>query len=136
MLFHGLDAGTSGVDLEQVVGTLEEELDEGAFRSAWARVMARHPVLRTAFRWEGLATPRQEVHREAELPWERLDWRDMPPGVRQAQCESFLARDRQRAFDLTQPPLMRLTLAAEGRASWTFVWTFHHALLDGRSFPL
>src|SRR5262249_51983840 len=38
-------------------------------------------------------------------------------------------------FDLTAAPLMRLALlpAASG---WRFVWTHHHAILDGWSLPV
>ena len=33
----------------------------------------------------------------------------------------------------TTPPLFRLTLIRRGPADFVLVWTFHHALLDGRS---
>ena len=136
MLFHALDAEGSGVDLEQVVATLEEPLDVAAFRQAWERVVARHAILRTAFRWEGLLEPRQEVYDRAEFSCEQLDWRAVPPHARAERLAGYLALDRRRGFDLAKAPLMRLMLAEEGVSRWTLVWTFHHALLDGRSFPL
>ena len=136
MLFHGLDDGSSGVDLEQVVGTLEEALHETAFREAWERVIARHAILRTAFRWDGLTAPRQEVHRHVTVAWERLDWRDVSVEERAGRREALLAADRRLPFDLARTPLMRFALVAEGEALWTFLWSFHHALLDGRAFPL
>src|SRR6185312_12652865 len=37
-------------------------------------------------------------------------------------------------FDITRPPLMRLSLSRIAERDFDFVWTFHHALLDGRSF--
>ena len=136
MLFHGLDDGSSGVDLEQVVGTLEEALHETAFREAWERVIARHAILRTAFRWDGLTAPRQEVHRHVTVAWERLDWRDVSVEERAGRREALLAADRRLPFDLARTPLMRFALVEEGEALWTFLWSFHHALLDGRAFPL
>ena len=38
MLFHAVSAGCSGVDVEQVVATLHEPLDEALFLRAWQRV--------------------------------------------------------------------------------------------------
>ena len=48
MLFHRVqsmdDAARSGVDIEQMVGALREELDVPAFERAWATITARHPA--------------------------------------------------------------------------------------------
>ena len=76
MLFHGLEGESSGVDLEQVIADLPEALEESAFLEAWQQVIARHPILRTAFRWDGPEGPRQEVHRQAALTCRRHDWSD------------------------------------------------------------
>ena len=94
MLFHGLDAGSSGVDLEQVVGTLEEPLDEAAFREGWDRVTARHPILRTAFRWDGLAAPRQEVHDAGHSPV-------AAPGLARARSRRARSRGARRSWKPT-----------------------------------
>ena len=67
MLFHGLSAREPGVDLEQILCTVREELNVPAFERAWQRVVQRHDILRTSFRWEGLEEPRQEVHPRVRL---------------------------------------------------------------------
>ncbi|MBI2948517.1 MAG: AMP-binding protein [Verrucomicrobia bacterium] len=135
MLFHSLSAESRGVDVEQLVCHLPEDLDRAGFERAWQRVVARHPILRTAFRWEGLDQPRQEVHRQVELEWIRQDWRGLP-GVRvEHRLETFLDEDRQRGFPMDQAPLMRFALFWIGPHHYRFVWTFHHALMDGRAFP-
>lgn len=48
MLFHAVSTGCSGVDVEQVVATLHEPLDEALFLRAWQRVAERHPIVRWA----------------------------------------------------------------------------------------
>ncbi len=136
MLFHSLDAGSSGVDIEQIVGSLHEDLDVSILMAAWQRVTQRHPILRTSFRWEGLPQPRQEVRRSVALAIEQLDWRGLPEAEREHELASLLRAERSRGFDLRQAPLMRLTLARMGSSTYQLVWTFHHILLDGRSFPL
>nr|QEO73861.1 condensation domain-containing protein [uncultured bacterium] len=47
------------------------------------------------------------------------------------RLESFLRADRQRGFELTHAPLMRMTLLRLGDSDWQLVWSFHHILLDG-----
>ena len=49
MLFHDLHAPHSGIYLGQLVCTFHEKLNVTAFKEAWQRVIARHPVLRTSF---------------------------------------------------------------------------------------
>src|SRR5437868_2815454 len=62
MLFHHVQSGpATGVDVEQLEGRLREPIDAEAWVKAWNTVAARHPILRTRFRWEGLESPRQEV---------------------------------------------------------------------------
>ena len=76
MLFHNLSAPHSGVDIEQVICTLWEDLRVAAFRQAWERVVERHAILRTGFHW-GDPQPHQEVHRRARLHFEQKDWRGL-----------------------------------------------------------
>ena len=80
MLFHSLQAPQSGVYLQQLVCALHENLCVPAFEQAWQYIMARHPILRTRFRWEGANTPVQEVCSQVSLPWAAHDWRHMTVG--------------------------------------------------------
>ncbi|MGZ4804908.1 MAG: condensation domain-containing protein, partial [Ilumatobacteraceae bacterium] len=50
MLFHWLENPNLGVDIEQFVGDLSEDVDPAAMRAAWQRVADRHPIMRTRFR--------------------------------------------------------------------------------------
>lgn len=151
MLYNSLSSdaqglGAAGVDVEQMVCTLREPIDPERLREAWERVTRRHPILRTAFRWSNAEAtansatddePVQEVHESVELPFEQQDLRvEGSARARQERVEAFLAADRARGFRLDRPPLMRFTLLRHEDALWDLVWTFHHALLDGRSFPL
>jgi amino acid adenylation domain-containing protein/non-ribosomal peptide synthase protein (TIGR01720 family) len=133
MLVHQLDAGSSGVDFEQIVVTLPERVDETALRTAWDRVYARHQILRTTFHWERLAAPRQQVHDRVTLPWESLDWRGLSDDERAVRRTAYLTVDRQRPFDWSRPPLGRFALAQEADDRWTLFWSFPHVVLDGRS---
>ena len=136
MLFHAVSGGDPGIDIEQVVAILHEPLDEAQFVRAWQRVAERHPVLRSRFRWEGVAEPMQDVVDRVQIPVERSDWRALAETERQHRFQALLDQDRARGFDLGQAPLMRLALVRAAEREHWVVWTFHHALLDGRSYPL
>ena len=116
--------------------TAQGELNVPAFRRAWQEVIDRHTVLRTSFRFQGLKTPLQVVQKRVDLGWTQQDLRGFPPGDRQVQVESYLQADRERGFELTQAPLMRLALFHLAEKSYRFVWSHHHLLLDGWSMPL
>ncbi|MDP7041630.1 MAG: LLM class flavin-dependent oxidoreductase, partial [Gammaproteobacteria bacterium] len=136
MLFHHLSGAHSGVDIEQIVCRFDEAIDTDVFAAAWQSIAARHPALRTAFRWEGVDQPVQDVHTDIEVPFVSHDWCGQPADVQQRQLDEFLASDRAAGFELEQPPLVRLTFFRTGDTSGILIWTFHHILLDGRSFPV
>ena len=136
MLVHHLRAPRSGVDIEQIVCALSERADEAHLRAVWQQTLDRHDVLRTSFVWEGLDTPRQETHERLVLPWESEDWRMDEPAAREARLTALLSADRARGFDLAAPPLMRMMFIRWSDAESRLLWTFHHVLLDGRSFPM
>ncbi|NOK80121.1 MAG: hypothetical protein GFH27_549281n458, partial [Chloroflexi bacterium AL-W] len=136
MLFHAMYAPTSGLYIEQLVMELLTAIDVAALRRAWATVVARHAILRTAFVWADVPTPLQVVHRAVELPWTDLDWTTVPADQQTEQLTAWLAADRAQGFDLTQAPLMRWTVIQHGAGRSTLVWSFHHLLLDGWSMTL
>ncbi|MFP5284683.1 MAG: condensation domain-containing protein, partial [Thermoanaerobaculia bacterium] len=135
MLFHSLMAPDSGVYVTQVTCTLPADLDAGRFRQAWERLVERHGVLRTAFLWDGLDEPLQVVHKKVSLPWQELDWRDLPAEEQQRRLEELRHRERHTPLPLGEAPLMRFSLIRLG-CEHGLVWTAHHLLMDGWSLPL
>src|SRR5437868_12822343 len=125
MLFHSLYAPESGAYCTQFVCTLVGRLDLAAFERAWQKVVERHPVLRTAFVWEGLARPMQVVGRRARLAVALQDWRDLPQTRQQEQLQTWLAEDRRQGFMLSKAPLMRLTILRLGEQTHEVIWSHH-----------
>src|SRR5438067_1017005 len=105
-------------------------ISTGLWPGAGYKVLARHPILRTACLWEGLEEPLQVVRLRVTLPWVQEDWRGLSALEQQARVEGFLEADRRRGFELGQAPLMRCALLRMGEERYQFVWSFHHLLLD------
>ncbi|AFY36084.1 amino acid adenylation domain-containing protein [Calothrix sp. PCC 7507] len=136
MLFNNLVAQNSGVDIEQMICLVDEKIDVLAFQQAWQTVVARHAVLRTSFDWESEREPQQRVHRNVIIPLEQQDWCDLSDTEQSTKLQAYLQSDRRRGFQLNDAPLMRLALFRLQESVYQFIWTFHHALLDGRSLSV
>ncbi|NER31839.1 MAG: non-ribosomal peptide synthetase, partial [Symploca sp. SIO1C4] len=121
ILFHCLYAPESEFYLVQTTFALRGELNLIAFDRAWQQVVARHASLRTSFYWEDINKPLQVVHKQVKIPIEQQDWRGFDPVEQQKLLESFLERDRQQGFDLSQECLMRITLLRLTAHSYKFI---------------
>ena len=131
ILFHSVYAPNSRVYCELFTCNIHGELNISAFKEAWQQLL-RHPVLRTSFVWEGLKEPAQIVHKQVTLPWQQLDWQGMGSSV-QERIQAFLMAEQQQGFEVSQAPLMRLTLIQLAENDYQFIWSHHHLLLDGWS---
>ncbi|MBZ4423317.1 non-ribosomal peptide synthetase, partial [Myxococcus sp. RHSTA-1-4] len=136
MLFHTLAEPGSGVYVSQLAWTFGGTVDLDVFRRAWEAAVARHPLLRTSFVWDGLEEPLQVVHPSVALPWEEHDWRGVPESEQQARFEALSAGDRARGFDPLRAPLTRLTVVRLDEHVHRVLWTHHHLLMDGWSLGL
>ena len=133
MLYDAVSGGGPGVNIVQITAMLPEALDEAAFVRAWQMVAERHPVLRSRFRWEGVADPVQDVFDRVEIPVQRFDWQALSESERQQRFQALLDNDRIRGIDLSLSPLMRLTFVRASENEYWMLWTYHHAVLDGRA---
>ncbi len=135
MLFNSLSAPHSGVEIEQIICTVREPLNPQAFTQAWESVINRHSVLRTRFVWEGVDEPEQVVEPQVSCQINYHDWSVKQQQEREKALDEMLEIDRYGDFTMSEAPLMRLTMFDYGVDGFACLWTFHHAILDGRSFP-
>src|SRR2546422_1286569 len=134
MLFHSIATREQGVDIEQILCRLREPMDAQAFERSWQHAIKRHAVLRTGFSGDASNEPRQQVYAIVRFGLVERDWRHLSAQEQQHRLECFLQEDRQRGFNLSQPPLLRVALLRLADADYQFVWTFSHLLLDARAF--
>ncbi|MGE5101629.1 MAG: non-ribosomal peptide synthetase [Deltaproteobacteria bacterium] len=134
MLFHWLLDPHSGTDVEQIVADLHEPVDPARLERSWQHAVDAFGTLRTAFAWEGLASPVQYVVPQANVPFAFEDLRRLDDDARSNRLEQHLREDRRAGFNLAAAPAMRVSLLQIGDSRFRMVWTFHHILIDGRSF--
>ena len=136
MLFHSLYAPENGAYFEQASWTLRGDLNLDAFKRAWQTTINRHTSLRTAFMWKDLDEPLQVVYRRVDIPFEVIDWEDFNETIIPSKLIEFMEKDRRKGFELSEPPLIRLTLIKVNNKEYKFVLSNHHLLMDGWSQPI
>ncbi|TKI55482.1 amino acid adenylation domain-containing protein [Brevibacillus antibioticus] len=132
MLFHAL-ADTEDTSYQvQIVLPVAGDLDVTVLAKSFELLVQRHDVLRTTFLHEQVKHPMQVVLRERPLmiqvqkpPVESVDF-----PVKE-WAEQLIRKDRERGFDLTKDPLIRLMIIEKGAKEWTLLISFHHILMDG-----
>lgn len=133
MLFHHLEAPNSGSYIQQVVVTLREPVHIPLLHQAWQQVTDRHSALRSSFHCRAAEPPLQRIDPSVSLSLQEQDWSGLAASEQEHRLSRLLTLDRQRGFDVTRAPLMRLALFRFGENDFRLVWTFHHILADGRS---
>jgi amino acid adenylation domain-containing protein len=136
MLFHTLYQPESRIYFEQFRFTLHGDLNKNAFEQAWQQVVQRHAALRTLFVWKNRKQPVQVVRKEVKLPWLNKDLSLLSSEEQQTEINSFLNTDKEQNFELDKASLMRFVLFQLTDETYHFVWSFHHILLDGWSWPI
>ena len=136
MLYHTIESPQPGMYSIVVSYRVEGLLDARALFDAWQEIVTRHPVLRTSFHWRDRKVPVQAVHRHARLPVMEHDWSSIGAREQQERLAALLESENHRGFDLTQPPLIRLTLVRCADDVHELVVAHHHLLLDGSCKPL
>ena len=136
ILFHSLHSPSSAVYFVQLCYILRGNINVDAFEKSWQQVVDRHTALRTGFYWENIEKPHQIVYRKVQVFLEQHDWRSISPSVQRQELDHFLLSERNKGFNFSQAPLMRLNLVRVADNCYYFVWNKHHLILDGWSTAL
>ncbi|MFJ4823538.1 amino acid adenylation domain-containing protein [Streptomyces bacillaris] len=106
--------------------------DADRFDRAFARLVARHPVLRSAFDLGGFSEPLQIVDRTAPDGLRTVDLRDHDEAAAETEIDAHVDERRFWRYDLEQAPLYHFRVYVRPETV-ELVLSFHHAILDGGS---
>ncbi len=123
----------AGSYIEQIVFDINMEIDIKRFSKAWEKVIDHHEVMRLGFAWKNLDQPMQYISTLDRIDIEINDWSRISKSEQDEFLEMFLRADRRLGFSLSKPPLFRIALLKIGKTRYKCVWSFHHAIADGRS---
>ncbi|RGA06681.1 non-ribosomal peptide synthetase [Microbispora triticiradicis] len=132
LIYHSTTEERSAVYHDVFRYTFRLDWDEAAFRRAFDRLVARHPVLRSAFDLAGGDRPLQIVHPVVTGGLEVADLRGLPDEAAEAEVSAHVEERRYHPYDLTRAPLYLFRVHVR-ETTVEMVLSFHHALLDGGS---
>jgi amino acid adenylation domain-containing protein/thioester reductase-like protein len=137
MLFHALlDSNGPDVYTVQWGIYLEGPLDSVVMRAAGQVLLDRHANLRAGYRYVKSGNAVAVIPHRVELPWHELDLSGLDAAEQATELARCVTEERERRFDLGNPPLMRFMLVCLGPEHHHLAITYHHILLDGWSISL
>jgi amino acid adenylation domain-containing protein len=107
-------------------------LDIEALGQSFNEVVRRHEALRTTFAARA-GEPLQIIVPSLRLPLPVVDLSGLPAAAREAEVSRLSLAESQRAFDLSRPPLLRVTLLRLGADEHVLLLVMHHIISDGWS---
>ncbi|MCF2946462.1 non-ribosomal peptide synthetase, partial [Paenibacillus tarimensis] len=131
ILFHAMLDSESTAYFEQIEFDIAGRVDVQLVEESMNAVIARHDVFRTLFVTDKVKQPRQVVLKERPIKVHYEDWRAFGPDKQKEKLEEFKAADMAKGFDLVRDPLMRLAVIRLGEASYRWLWSHHHIVMDG-----
>ena len=134
ILFHCLLSEQSDLYVASVLLAFDSRVQLARWLEAINAVVARHDVLRTTLRWEGLPKPVQVVLRSASMPVHELTLEEGRDPIE--YLKERMKPGRQPRVDLLQAPMAGLYVVSgtDGRCYCQF--TIHHLISDLQSMRL
>ena len=114
---------------------VEGRLDAAVLARTLAEVVRRHEVLRTGFPAVD-GRPVQRILLAVEVPLSRIDLSALPATVAESEVRRLAAADALRRFDLSAPPLLRVTLLDLGPELSALLFSMHHIVSDAWSLGI
>ncbi len=108
---------------------LDGVLDLEALEKAFAEMVRRQEILRTSFKMAD-GEPMQVIAAETDFTLSVVDLRELPASDREGRVREFAVTEARRPFDLSQNPLLRVSLLQLTDAESVLVLVIHHIIAD------
>lgn len=129
--YHLLDAN-SGNYFVQISYRLRGTLDPLLVSSSLDVLSSRYDILRAQFISDVEESSLQLILKEKKISVSHVNAIDEVSrnGLKET-INSYREEDKARGFDLSTDSLMRVLILQTGEDEYTFIWSFHHILMDG-----
>jgi len=111
---------------------VEGKLDVNGLDFSLGRIIERHEVLRTTFR-EQNGLPVQVIHPQMDFPLKVIDLSGLHAEVADAEVMRLAIDEAKQPFNLTDGPLLRVSLIGLSDEEHVIFLTMHHIISDGWS---
>ncbi|NJO96370.1 MAG: amino acid adenylation domain-containing protein [Pleurocapsa sp. CRU_1_2] len=107
-------------------------LDVAALAASLNEIVQRHEILRTTFAIAN-GQPIQVIAPTLTVTLPVIDLQQLPDQEREKEVQRLAIQEADRPFDLTEAPLLRVTLLKLGQTEHILLLTMHHIVFDGWS---
>ncbi|MDJ0732574.1 MAG: amino acid adenylation domain-containing protein [Nostocaceae cyanobacterium] len=112
-----------------------------ALEASFNQIIQRHEILRTAFvAVEGLPTQTQTQTQVITANWQLsvpiIDLQTLSQPEQEIRVQKIIAQETQKPFDLSQLPLLRVTIIQLNSTENVVIFTTHHIISDGWSMDI
>ena len=114
---------------------LSGPLDIRALQRTLNEIVRRHEILHTAFP-NRRGEPHQMIEDPQSFEFPLIDLRTLDDDAREAEVRRLAIEEARRPFDLSRPPLLRVTLLCTGEHEHVLLFTMHHIISDAWSMSL
>jgi amino acid adenylation domain-containing protein len=112
--------------------SLKGELNREALEQAFRTIVKRHEVLRTSFALSDGGTPVQLIS-QSRINLPLIDVSDLAAAEQKREVQRLTCAEAAQPFDLTQAPLLRVSLVCLNPKEHLLLATIHHIVSDGWS---
>lgn len=131
LLAYSLKNKSSDAYLVQIFFDYKSKIDIELLKKSWEIAVKKFSSLRLSFNWSYDGEILQFVHKHIDLNWNYYDITEYPISYKHRFIEKIVAKDRQELYALHLSPLFRLYLIKQTEDLYTFVFSNHHAIIDG-----
>lgn len=112
----------------------ETPLDILHYKKSWKAAQQKYVSLRLNFRVEKEIY--QVVNHEQELSWNYKSLKDLQPEEQELKISQAQKADREKGYRLESESLFRIHLFELKQNSFILLFSCHHVIIDGWSFPI
>ncbi|MCY8907532.1 amino acid adenylation domain-containing protein [Bacillus atrophaeus] len=134
MLFHTLLNPGQSFYIEQITMKVKGSFEVKLLEQSMNVMMDRYDIFRTVFIHEKVKRPVQVVLKKRPFQIEEIDLSHLSEKEQEQKINEYKEQDKRQGFDLTRDIPMRTAVFKKGEASFEWVWSYHHILLDGWCF--
>ena len=136
ILFHSVQEPDAGTYIVQYTAGVRGRLTLENLQRAWNDTVAAHHPLRASYVWETTAQPLQAIRDVVSSEVTFVDLQGIDKDEQRISLEKILGAERKAVTDLKSAPLARIAVARLRKNEYSFVFTYHHIILDGWSMYL
>ncbi|MBP7006902.1 MAG: amino acid adenylation domain-containing protein, partial [Candidatus Pacebacteria bacterium] len=135
-IYHALHQGdVDDAYRVQLIWKYNNTLEVNKLREAWSYAQKKYPSLRLRFAWEEELV--QVIDKIGHVDWRYIDLsNDTDLTMQKLKVKQIQEGDRCEPYNLAHGNLFRIYLIKHQEASYTCIFSNHHAILDGWSNPI